>query len=154
MGAVFFPLPFRTQCPRYKRLRFLPAKTKWPCSRLARLLFTESRLLSEPEQVFRPKIKRDQLAFYLFATNRQLVVDVTGIEPATPCLQNRAGKTLTALSGVAYAEISEISALLVVPKLSRTRQLQAHLVSSIGREPSSFRRSPEAVLVDFQRPDL
>ena len=47
------------------------------------------------------------------------LVDVTGIEPVTPCLQTRRGKTLTALSGVAYAEISEISALLSVPKLSR-----------------------------------
>ena len=56
------------------------------------------------------------------------LVDVTGIEPVTPCLQTRRGKTLTALSGVAYAEISELSALLNVPKLSRTRQLQAHFV--------------------------
>jgi hypothetical protein len=55
------------------------------------------------------------------------LVDVTGIEPVTPCLQTRRGKTVTALSGVAYAEISEISALLIVPKLSRTSQLQAHL---------------------------
>ncbi len=32
------------------------------------------------------------------------MVDVTGIEPATPCLQSRPGKTLTALSGIAYTE--------------------------------------------------
>src|SRR5713226_6572835 len=32
------------------------------------------------------------------------MVDVTGLEPATPCLQTRQGKTLTALSGVAYTE--------------------------------------------------
>jgi hypothetical protein len=31
-------------------------------------------------------------------------VDVTGIEPVTPCLQSRRGKTLKALSGVAYTE--------------------------------------------------
>ena len=30
------------------------------------------------------------------------LVDVTGIEPVTPCLQSRAGKTLKALLGVAY----------------------------------------------------
>jgi hypothetical protein len=30
------------------------------------------------------------------------VVDVAGLEPAAPCLQSRPGKTLTALSGVAY----------------------------------------------------
>jgi len=54
------------------------------------------------------------------------MVDVTGIEPATPCLQTRWGKTLTALFGVAYTEISEISALPNVPKLSRTRQLQSY----------------------------
>jgi hypothetical protein len=32
------------------------------------------------------------------------MVDVTGLEPATPCLQTRQGQTLTALSGVAYTE--------------------------------------------------
>jgi hypothetical protein len=32
------------------------------------------------------------------------MVDVTGIEPVTPCLQSRRGKTLNALSGVAYTE--------------------------------------------------
>ena len=32
------------------------------------------------------------------------LVDVTGIEPATPCLQSRRDKTLKALSGVAYTE--------------------------------------------------
>jgi hypothetical protein len=45
------------------------------------------------------------------------MVDVTGIEPVTPCLQSRAGKTLTALSGVAYTKISEIFVLSNVPKL-------------------------------------
>jgi hypothetical protein len=32
------------------------------------------------------------------------LVDVTGLEPVTPCLQRTEGKTLTALSGVAYTE--------------------------------------------------
>ena len=36
-----------------------------------------------------------------------------------PCLQSKRGKTLTALFGVAYVEISQISALSCVPKLSR-----------------------------------
>jgi len=35
---------------------------------------------------------------------RVRLVDVTGIEPVTPCLQSRPGKTQTALSGVAYME--------------------------------------------------
>ena len=48
------------------------------------------------------------------------MVDVTGIEPVTPCLQSRRGKTLKALSGVAYTETGEIVALLNVPKLHRT----------------------------------
>jgi len=51
------------------------------------------------------------------------LVDVTGIEPATPCLQSRRGKTLTALFGVAYTEICRISALSNVPKLSRTTRI-------------------------------
>jgi hypothetical protein len=33
---------------------------------------------------------------------------VAGIEPATPCLQRTEGKTLTALSGVAYTENQRI----------------------------------------------
>jgi hypothetical protein len=47
------------------------------------------------------------------------LVDVAGLEPATPCLQSRAGKTLTALFGVAYTEITDIPALSNVPKLYR-----------------------------------
>jgi hypothetical protein len=47
------------------------------------------------------------------------LVDVTGIEPVTPCLQKKLGKSLNALSGVAYTKIDKISALLSVPKLSR-----------------------------------
>ena len=45
-----------------------------------------------------------------------------------PACKAGPGKTLTALFGVAYTEISEFSALLIVPKLSRTRQLQAYFV--------------------------
>src|SRR5882762_9087621 len=37
-------------------------------------------------------------------TAAERLVDVAGLEPATPCLQTRQGKTLTALSGVAYTE--------------------------------------------------
>jgi len=36
-------------------------------------------------------------------TARRLV-DVRGLEPLTPCLQSKRGKTLTALFGVAYTE--------------------------------------------------
>ena len=50
------------------------------------------------------------------------LVDVTGIEPATPCLQSKQGKALTALFGVAYTEIYRISALTNVPKLSRSSE--------------------------------
>src|ERR1700739_3622425 len=35
---------------------------------------------------------------------RKKVVDVTGMEPVTPCLKRTEGKALTALSGVAYTE--------------------------------------------------
>jgi hypothetical protein len=38
-----------------------------------------------------------------FAISEKLV-DVRGLEPLTPCLQTRWGKTLTALSGVAYGQ--------------------------------------------------
>jgi hypothetical protein len=47
------------------------------------------------------------------------LVDVTGIEPATPCLQSRPGKTLTALSGVAYTDNQQDSRSPNVPKLYR-----------------------------------
>ena len=49
------------------------------------------------------------------------LVDVTGIEPVTPCLQSSPAKTLNALSGVAYAETDKTLALSSVPRLSRTR---------------------------------
>ena len=46
-------------------------------------------------------------------------MDVTGIEPATPCLQRKLGKTLNALPGVAYTENRRDFRLSDVPKLSR-----------------------------------
>jgi len=36
--------------------------------------------------------------------SEKTLVDVAGIEPATPCLQSWEGKTLNALTGVAYTE--------------------------------------------------
>jgi len=53
------------------------------------------------------------------------MVDVTGIEPATPCLQSRLGKILNALSGVAYTENRLISRSSNVPKLSRSPEPRA-----------------------------
>jgi len=47
------------------------------------------------------------------------MVDVTGIEPVTPCLQTKCAKTLTALSGVAYTDSQRIFRSSVVPNLSR-----------------------------------
>jgi hypothetical protein len=49
----------------------------------------------------------------------RMMVDVTGIEPVTPCLQADRVTTLNALSGVAYTETDKILALLNVPKLYR-----------------------------------
>jgi len=46
------------------------------------------------------------------------LVDVIGIEPATPCLQSRAGKTLTALSGVAYTNCQRNFPLLNCPEVA------------------------------------
>jgi hypothetical protein len=46
-------------------------------------------------------------------------VDVTGIEPVTPCLQTKWAKTLTALSGVAYTDCQRVFRSSVVPNLSR-----------------------------------
>src|SRR5204863_10023212 len=45
------------------------------------------------------------------------LVDVAGIEPATPCLQSREGKTLKCFDGVAYRENQQNSRSPVVPKL-------------------------------------
>ncbi len=56
---------------------------------------------------------------------------VTGIEPVAPCLQSRAGKTLNALSGVAYTETDKIFALSNVPKLSRTRPKEQRWIAKL-----------------------
>ena len=47
------------------------------------------------------------------------MVDVTGIEPVTPCLQSEQGKTPNALLGVAYTKTDEVPAPLIIPKLYR-----------------------------------
>ena len=56
------------------------------------------------------------------------LVDVAGLEPATPCLQTRQGKTLTALSGVAYTEnqrnFRSLKCPEVVPNSPATNPLQ------------------------------
>jgi len=64
-------------------------------------------------------------------------VDVTGIEPATPCLQSRPGKILTALSGVAYTETDKILALSNVPKLYRTISVLTSEVDSVNKRKCS-----------------
>jgi hypothetical protein len=56
-------------------------------------------------------------------------VDVRGLEPLTPCLQRKLGQNTKCLSGVAYTRINKIFALSNVPKLSRTRQLQANILA-------------------------
>ncbi len=53
------------------------------------------------------------------------LVDVTGIEPVTPCLQSRPVKTLTALSGVAYTENQRNFRSLKCPELTEHRFVQA-----------------------------
>ena len=62
------------------------------------------------------------------------LVDVTGIEPVTPCLQSRLGKTLKALSGVAYTEnwrnFRSLKCPEVVPNFSGAPQF--HVSSAIG----------------------
>ena len=64
-----------------------------------------------------------------------------------PCLQRRAGKILTALSGVAYTETDKILALSSVPKLYRKiitltnpRQLQipVDLASNVFDRSGTF----------------
>jgi hypothetical protein len=47
------------------------------------------------------------------------LVDVTGIEPVTPCLQGEQGKTLNSFVGVAYAENQRSSRSSNIPKLYR-----------------------------------
>src|SRR5215471_871416 len=61
------------------------------------------------------------------------LVDVTGIEPATSCLQSRLGKSLNALSGVAYTETLLNSRSSIVPKLYR--EFPAFSCSIQGHQP-------------------
>ena len=66
------------------------------------------------------------------------LVDVTGIEPVTPCLQSRRGKTLKALPGVAYTEnwrnFRSLKCTGVVPNFSAPLnfRMQFHVRSAIG----------------------
>jgi hypothetical protein len=62
-------------------------------------------------------------------------VDVAGIEPASSCLQTKQGKILTGCLVSLTRKISDISALLDVPKLSRT---------DLSKEPDDA-----AMLADF-----
>ena len=93
------------------------ASTSWSRTRHLNPINALSGVAYGTRSVISPLLVVPKL--YLAFAIRKKLVDVAGIEPATPYLQTRRGKTLTALSGVAYAEISEISALLNVPKLSR-----------------------------------
>jgi hypothetical protein len=52
------------------------------------------------------------------------MVDVAGIEPATPCLQRTEGKTLTALSGVAYTENQQNFRSLKYPEVVPSREAE------------------------------
>src|SRR5215469_5914009 len=66
-------------------------------------------------------------------------MDVAGLEPATPCLQSRLGKTLNAFAGVAYTETRQNSRSSNVPKLSREFRRPEHLTRNrfgVAREES------------------
>ncbi len=52
------------------------------------------------------------------------MVDVAGIEPATPCLQSEQGKTLNSFVGVAYTENQRSSRSSNIPKLYRIEELE------------------------------
>src|SRR2546422_7330432 len=68
---------------------------------------------------------------------RRNMVDVTGIEPVTPCLQSRREKTLKALSGVAYTEnrrdFRSLKCPEIVPNFSNQRiaLLSGHICATI-----------------------
>jgi len=68
--------------------------------------FVRSRLLLNFEDLTAYKIAYSAVDERTESTHKSQkgLVDVTGLEPVTPCLQTRQGKTLTALSGVAYTE--------------------------------------------------
>ena len=49
----------------------------------------------------------------------EYLVDVTGIEPVTPCLQSEQEKTLNSFVGVAYTSYQQDSRSRNIPKLYR-----------------------------------
>ncbi len=63
---------------------------------------------------------------------------MAGIEPATPCLQSRYGKTLKCFDGVAYTGKQQNSRSPNVPKLYLPIQPSPFLVSTSHRRPHSF----------------
>jgi len=65
------------------------------------------------------------------------LVDVAGIEPATPCMQSRLGKTLNAFAGVAYNESHRNSRFSNVPKLYRFCAL---IDFAVARSPTALRK--------------
>jgi hypothetical protein len=72
-----------------------------------------------------------------FAISEELV-DVTGIEPVTPCLQRGRSKTLNGFIGVAHTENQRSSRFSDVPKLYQPRNVKT---SHEARSPA-FCRSP------------
>jgi len=70
------------------------------------------------------------------------LVDVTGIEPVTPCLQSRRGKTLKALSGVVYTENWRNSCSLKCPEVvaNFSRPLNFRMRFHVGPQSAIFPR--------------
>jgi len=64
-------------------------------------------------------------------------VDVAALEPAAPCLQNRPGKILTALSGVAYTENWRNSRSLKCPEVVPNFSALNPRLLSVGRHADS-----------------
>ena len=84
------------------------------------------------------------------------LVDVTGIEPATPCLQSRAGKTLNALSGVAYRKKTFGQSLVQEMKIqlgSMVAGIFMRTVKTILLMRVTQMEALEAVLVRLDAPD-
>src|ERR1700676_5463580 len=65
------------------------------------------------------------------------LVDVTGIEPVTPCLQRTEGKTLTALFGVAHTEnqpnFRSLKYPEVIPNLWCARSIETGGLEKLNR---------------------
>jgi hypothetical protein len=68
------------------------------------------------------------------------LVDVAGLEPAAPCLQTRQGKTLTALSGVAYTENQQDFRSLKYPEVVPNQGGGANAASIVQVDYSRERR--------------